>query len=149
MIAEDPPIRGTVIRFSYLWKKEADQGQAEGQKDRPAVLLVSHSHVTDECIVVPITHSPPYDPAKAVELPAAECLRLGLDADRCWVVLDEYNVFTWPGPDLRAVPGKEPVTATYGKLSRGTFEKILGLAQTLLRAKLARRVPRRRPTSPS
>ena len=78
----------------------------------------------------------------AIEIPEAERARLGLDSDRCWIVVSEYNVFTWPGPDLRPIPGREPSTVIYGRLSRSLFEKVLIQAQTLLRAKLVRRVPR-------
>ena len=28
---------------------------------------------------------------------------LGLDEERSWIVLDEFNVFTWPGFDLRPI----------------------------------------------
>lgn len=33
------PEAGLVIRYAYLWKREADGGQVEGGKDRPCALL--------------------------------------------------------------------------------------------------------------
>ena len=119
MISEDPPVAGTVLRYRYLWKREADQGRDEGEKDRPVALILSRGPEESECIVVPITHSPPYDPVTAIEIPEAERARLGLDSDRCWIVVSEYNVFTWPGPDLRPIPGREP------RLSGCAFSRVI------------------------
>ena len=35
------PFPGLVVRYSYLWEREASQGREEGVKDRPcAVVLV-------------------------------------------------------------------------------------------------------------
>ncbi len=98
MIPKDPPIAGTVLRYSYLWRREAEQGRDEGVKDRPVALLLSRVPEEGSCIVLPITHSAPDDPQNAVELPDAERARLGLDAERCWIVLTELNVFTGPAP---------------------------------------------------
>ena len=47
--------------------------------------------------MVPVTHSPPADPATAIEIPAVTKARLGLDAQRSWIVCNEANVFAWPG----------------------------------------------------
>jgi hypothetical protein len=107
------PQPGLVIRYSYLWQREAAVGQEEGVKDRPcAVILAS----TDEngrtrVYAVPITHSPPADGDEAVEIPAPVKMRLGLDGERSWVVVSEANVFAWPGPDLRFVAGRGPDSA--------------------------------------
>jgi hypothetical protein len=30
--------------------------------------------------------------------------RLGLDGAKSWVVIDDANLFHWPGPDLRFLP---------------------------------------------
>jgi len=30
-----------VIRFSYLWKREADAGREEGVKDRPCAVVIA------------------------------------------------------------------------------------------------------------
>ena len=100
------PVPALVIRYSYLWKVNFDRGQEEGVKDRPcAVILVSVDREGDRVVtVLPISHTPPADPALAVELPAATKRRLGLDDERSWVVLTEANRLLWPGPDLRPAP---------------------------------------------
>ena len=46
--------------------------------------------------VAPITHRDPDEPDVAVELPTATKERLGLDADRSWVIVSETNKFVWP-----------------------------------------------------
>ncbi len=142
MIPKDPPVAGTVLRYSYLWRREAEQGRDEGVKDRPVALLLSRGPEEGSCIVLPITHSAPDDPQNAVELPDAERARLGLDAERCWIVLTELNVFAWPGPDLRPIPGREPATIVYGTLSRTLFRKVLDRVQALVRARGVRPVDR-------
>jgi hypothetical protein len=54
--------------------------------------------------LLPITHTPPVDPASAVEIPLPVKRHLGLDDDRSWIVVDEGNEFLWPGFDLRKLP---------------------------------------------
>jgi hypothetical protein len=55
--------------------------------------------------VLPVTHTMPASPQNGLEIPGLTKNRLGLDADRSWIVLDEANEFLWPGPDLRPLPG--------------------------------------------
>jgi hypothetical protein len=74
--------------------------------------------------VLPITHSAPADDEEAIEIPAAVKARLGLDGGRSWVVVDEANVFAWPGPDLRFLPGKGPESSVYGFLPPGFFRVV-------------------------
>ncbi len=68
-------------------------------------MLVVERSVNDTTIVVvlPITHSPPADPASAVEIPAAIKRHLGLDDERSWIVVAEGNEFDWPGYDIRKI----------------------------------------------
>ena len=74
--------------------------------------------------VVPVTHTPPHDPASALELSASIKKHLGLDDERSWIILDEVNDFFWPGPDLRPV---EPGKFAYGVLPPGFFRKMRDL----------------------
>src|SRR5437868_14468370 len=66
--------------------------------------------------VLPVTHTPPSDPALAVEIPHATKQRLGLDDARSWVVLTEANRFTWPGPDVCMAMGGDAASVLYGEL---------------------------------
>jgi hypothetical protein len=69
------------------------------------IVLAVERPATDTTVVVvlPITHSPPDDPAAAVEIPAAVKRHLGLDDGRSWIVVAEGNEFDWPGYDLRKI----------------------------------------------
>lgn len=120
------PVAGLVIRYSFLWRSEQLAGQNEGVKDRPcAIILVTQDVQGDEIVtVLPITHSPPADPAFALELPAAVKTRLGLDQARSWVVLTEANRFAWPGPDLRPAVSGDPSSVAYGFLPLRFFEQV-------------------------
>lgn len=115
-----------VIRYSYLWRGEHERGLEEGLKNRPCAVLLA---VTDEAgdrkvIVLPVTHTPPHDPAHAVEIPAVTKHRLGLDDARSWIVITEANRFTWPGPDLRPLRSGETANVVYGELPGDLFRAV-------------------------
>ncbi len=134
------PEIGLVISYSFLWSGEAAQGRTEGSKIRPCAIILSLSpdpRVPDgqRVAVVPITHARPRGTDGAVELPAAVRRHLGLDDDPSWVVLDELNVFVWPGFDLRPIPGR-PGQYAYGFLPPKFLD--------VLRAKLRERRTRGR-----
>lgn len=134
------PAPGLVVRYSYLWADEAEAGRKEGRKDRPCVGVVAAERRPDgqiRVLVAPITHAAK-DPARGVELPGKVKRHLGLDEDVSWIVLDEFNEFVWPGPDLRTVPGRGPGVWAYGVLPREVFHA--------LRDRL-RAVPRQRRTA--
>ena len=127
------PEPGLVIRYSYLWQSEADAGLEEGDKKRPcAIILVVLSKGEMPFVrVLPVTHSRPHDPESAIEIPLQTKKRLGLDEEQSWIILDEANDFTWPGPDHRPMVNGKPETVAYGHLPPGLM-KALG-------EKLARR----------
>lgn len=130
------PRPGLVICYSFLWSAEARAGATEGRKDRPAVIVVATRKVGDEVrvIVAPITHSPPDDPATSVKIPPDVAASLGLDGQRQWVRLDELNRFSWPGFDLRPVPGR-PGVYHFGMLPRGLYERVRGGILALQKAR--------------
>ncbi len=74
--------------------------------------------------VLPITHSPPSNPALAVEIPHETKRRLGLDDNRSWIVLTEANRFAWPGPDLRLAQPGNLESVAYGLLPRTLFKEV-------------------------
>ena len=125
-------------RRSSAWREE-------GVKNRPCALVTATRREGDRivAIVVPVTHSPPADPTTAIEIPAVTKARLGLDAQRSWIICNEANVFAWPGPDLRAGGRRgRRRSVWYGplppKLATAAREKLLGFA----RAGRLRQVPR-------
>lgn len=143
-MAFPPPVPGLVIRYSYLWRAEHARGQEEGVKDRPCAIVLTVVGDTDETVVtvLPITHTPPRDERLGVEVPAATKRRLGLDEARSWVVLSEANRFAWPGPDLRPAVAGDAGSVAYGLLPYGLFEDIRRGFLALLKARIARAVPR-------
>ncbi|HXC56549.1 MAG TPA: hypothetical protein VNU97_14720 [Rhizomicrobium sp.] len=89
-----------------------------------------------------ITHSPPANRDDAIVLPRQVKKALGLDDRPSWVVLTEANVFTWPGPDIRNIPGTEPPTPIYGRIPSGLFKTIVQSALEIRRRKRLRLVTR-------
>lgn len=121
-----PPRVGLVVRYAFLWSHETSRETPEARKDRPcAVVVATQREGTDEVrvIVAPITHRLPADPSAAIELPDDVKRLLGLDAERQWLCFDELNRFTWPGFDLRPLPGRRG-RWHYGMLSQALFEQV-------------------------
>ncbi len=112
------PRVGMVIRYSYLWDREAKQGREEGIKDRPCAIILAVRREDGDYLVraLPITHSEPENPAHSLEIPQPTKKRLGLDSERSWIVLSESNDFFWPGPDLRPLHNSVLSSVTYGDL---------------------------------
>ena len=121
------PQLGLVISYSYLWRRELERGQSEGLKERPCaiVLTVQDSPESGKIVTVaPITHTRPDDLKVAIELPAKVKQYLGLDDERSWIILDEFDEFTWPGFDLRIIRGN-PGRYDYGLLPPSLFTRII------------------------
>lgn len=118
------PEPGLVIHYSYLWHREAKAGREEGAKDRPVALIltVADGSRQKRVYALPVTHRQPDDAEEGVEIPGVVKERLGLDGERSWVVISEANVFVWPGPDIRQIPGK--ATIAYGFLPPHLFRTI-------------------------
>lgn len=78
---------GLVLKYGYLWADEAEQGREEGEKDRPAVVVLKRELVRGTLIVTvaAITHSPPRAGQGAVEVSPVIKERLGLDEQASWV----------------------------------------------------------------
>lgn len=120
------PQPGLVIRYSYLWTREARAGREEGVKDRPCAIVLAVADAQDRMrvIVLPITHTAPQLPDEGIELPQPTKARLGLDNERSWIVITEGNDFIWPGPDLRPGAGQGPESVAYGFLPPRLFQAI-------------------------
>jgi len=83
----------TVIRYPYLWARQASAGETEGRKERPVAVGVRISRANGDLVLFfPITSKEPEKARFAAEIPAIEKRRAGLDADRrLWIILDEFN----------------------------------------------------------
>jgi hypothetical protein len=138
------PVPGLVIRYAYLWRVEHQRGQEEGVKDRPcAVILVTTDDDGGQVVtVLPVTHTPPSNPALAVEIPHPTKRRLGLDDERSWIVLTEANRFVWPGPDLRQAQPGDMASVAYGLLPRSLFKEVTAKLADAIKSRLVRVVSR-------
>jgi hypothetical protein len=126
-MAYPEPEAGLVISYSYLWNDEAAIGHVEGSKARPCAIVMAVQQGEGQpplVAVVPITHSRHSDPETAIEIPPRVAKHLGLDSDTSWVVLDDVNVFSWPGYDLRQIPDQAGCYA-YGLLPPRFFKTIV------------------------
>lgn len=138
------PEGGLVISYSYLWRQEAEAGVVEGRKNRPcAIVLVTRRDEggTATVTVAPITHRLPRDPSVAVEIPPAVKRHLRLDSGRSWIILDDFNVFSWPGFDLVPVPGTTG-EYKYGLLPPRLFRTIIEKFAELRRQRRITSTPR-------
>ncbi len=138
------PQPGLVIRFSYLWRDERTRGREEGTKDRPCavVLAIADTNGRKRVAVVPISHSKPPPNSGALAIPPETARRLGLDDFPQWIVTREVNLFTWPGSDIRLVPGKNPATIAYGFLPQHLANKVLEAVRDQVRRKSSKIVER-------
>jgi hypothetical protein len=132
------PLRpGAVLLYPYLWHWQEERGETEGRKDRPTavILVVRAKDGLEYALLLPVTTKEPDHTRQAVEVPATEKRRAGLDyAARQWILLDEYNL--------------DPVQGSYylrpdavtGYFSEAFVRPLLIRFRTLL--PLANRVPR-------
>lgn len=123
-----------VVRYAFLWSREAKEGETEGRKDRPCVIVTAVRRAADGRVrvqVLPITHTPTEE-TRSIAIPPKLKRHLGLDADASWIVLDEVNEFFWPGVDLRPVSRSRPGVWTFGILPTEIFDKIQAKLRALL-----------------
>ncbi len=138
------PKPAQIIRYEYLWETDAKAGREEGGKTRPVVVVLATQQDGDHLrvIVAPVTHAEPDDPRDGIEIPAATCKRVGLDDRRQWMIAAEVNAFTWPGPDLRPLPGQGAASVVLGYLPPNTFIRLRDRIAELGRGRRLRTVER-------
>ena len=118
------PEPGLVVRYEFLWAREAEK-ERTSDKDRPACIVATLEQSRDPAFVLflTITHAPPRGDTAAVEIPPGVCRNLGLDDERSWVVVSEYNIDEWPNAGLRPIHGK-PRSFSYGYLPPSLFAQV-------------------------
>jgi hypothetical protein len=118
------PAPGLVIRYDYLWTREAAIGRDQG-KERPACLIAAMDAAASPrfVVILPITHAPPGGDTVGVEIPPRVRQALGLDDAPSWVIVSEHNVDEWPNGGLAPVPGR-PGVFSYGFIPPGLFAKV-------------------------
>lgn len=137
------PKPAQVIRYAYLWADEHAAGHEEGTKDRPVAIVLTMQAGSNmlKVAVIPVTHAPPRNTSDALEIPTSIKRHLKLDDERSWVVLDEMNVFLWPGPDLRPASHDDD-TILFGYLPSGFYRTIRDRVAANIRAGRLRQIPR-------
>jgi hypothetical protein len=123
-VAFPDPKPGLVVRYDYLWSREAAAGRDQG-KDHPACLVAATDNLTRPRYVVllPITHSPPDAGTVGIEIPTRVKRAIGLDDAPSWVIVSEHNIDEWPNAGLSPIPGK-PGVFSYGFVPPGLFAQI-------------------------
>ena len=118
------PRPGLVIRYDYLWTREAAAGRDQG-KERPACLVAAMDTTASPrfVVILPITHTPPDKATVGVAIPAKVGEALGLDQAPSWVIVSEHNVDEWPNGGLAPIPGR-PGVFSYGFIPRGLFAQV-------------------------
>jgi hypothetical protein len=118
------PRPGLVIRYDYLWSREAAAGRDHG-KERPACLVASSDATVSPrfVVILPITHTRPKGETIGLEIPAKVREALGLDDAPCWVIVSEHNVDEWPNAGLAPLPGR-PGIFSYGFIPPGLFAQV-------------------------
>ncbi len=118
------PGPGLVIRYDYLWTREAAAGRPHG-KERPACLVAAMNSDRSPrfVVILPITHARPTGDTVGVEIPAKVRQALGLDDAPCWVIVSEHNVDEWPNPGLAPLP-RRPGVFAYGFIPPGLFARV-------------------------
>ncbi len=114
----DRPKVGHVLRYVYLFKEEDAAGCVEGVKERFVVVVGIKGN---RYRVAAIT-TKGKGKANSLALPAPVAQAGGLSSASA-VVVDEYNIFTWPGFDIRPLSK----TAGYiaGRLPPGFTDKLI------------------------
>src|SRR5947208_3082075 len=117
----------------------SDRGLDEARYGRPAAIILAvtvepsgASHI----LLLPLTTREPQAGREALLVPPGVRRRLGLDAERSWIMLDEANEFVWPGHDLEQNPDGR---FEYGVLPPALFEQARVRVLALLRAGHLRR----------
>ncbi len=120
------PEPGLVLSYGYLWKWQDEMGDDTGEKARPCVIVLATENNDGDTavLVVPVTSRQPRPDRGSVEIPARVQAYLGLDGERCWVIIDEVNKFIWPGPDLSQISG-QPGKFHYGFIPPKLYKKII------------------------
>jgi hypothetical protein len=118
------PKPGLVIRYDYLWSREAAAGRDQG-KERPACLVAATDATASPrfVVILPITHTRPDGETVGLEIPAKVRDALGLDDAPCWVIVSEHNVDEWPNAGLAPLPGR-PRVFSYGFIPPGLFARV-------------------------
>jgi hypothetical protein len=81
---------GDLLRYYYLWARQADIGEESGRKARPVCIVVRTPVEPAALFLFPLTTQMPDRSRPHIAVSEIECRRGGLDFPS-WLILDEYN----------------------------------------------------------
>jgi hypothetical protein len=81
---------GDLLRYYYLWARQADAGEESGRKARPVCIVVRTPATPAALFLFPLTSQKPDRSRPHLAISEIECRRGGLDYPS-WLILDEYN----------------------------------------------------------
>jgi hypothetical protein len=137
-VADEPQV-GQIVDHYFLWFDEQAAGRTEGRKSRPCLIIAiePRKNAAPRVTVLPITSQAPRPGTTALAVPGDVKDRIGLSRTRpAWIIIDDANIFAWPGYDLVPQPGGRFVRAV---VTRGFFH----LVRNAVSAAHTRNRPRR------
>jgi hypothetical protein len=81
---------GDLLRYYYLWAREADASEESGRKARPVCIVVRTPATPAALFLFPLTSQKPDRSRAHLAISEIECRRGGLDYPS-WLIVDEYN----------------------------------------------------------
>jgi len=126
---------GDLIRYGYLWAREAARGEETGRKFRPACIVVRTPSQPSSLFVFPLTSQRPGEERAYLAVTEIECRRGGLDYPS-FLILDEYNRFL--ESDAFDLEAPEPI----GAFSPSFMRKIALTLKDVARTRRLRAVTR-------
>jgi hypothetical protein len=127
---------GDLLRYYYLWARQADAGEESGRKARPVCIVVRTPTAPAALFLFPLTSQQPDANRTHIAVSEIECRRGGLDFPS-WLILDEYNrVRTDEAYDLVS-------TKPIGSFSPAFVRKIAGLIKEAANKRRLRGVVRK------
>ncbi|MEI9406121.1 hypothetical protein [Mesorhizobium argentiipisi] len=127
---------GDLLRYYYLWARQADAGEESGRKARPVCIVVRAPTAPATLFLFPLTSRQPDATRTYIAISEIECRRGGLDFPS-WLILDEYNrVRTDEAYDLVS-------TKPIGSFSPAFVRKIAGLIKEAANQRRLRGVVRK------
>ncbi|OHV60214.1 hypothetical protein LCM4577_18670 [Mesorhizobium sp. LCM 4577] len=127
---------GDLLRYYYLWARQADAGEESGRKARPVCIVVRTPTAPAALFLFPLTSQQPDATRTYIAISEIECRRGGLDFPS-WLILDEYNrVRTDEAYDLVS-------TKPIGSFSPAFVRKIAGLIKEAANQRRLRGVVRK------
>jgi len=118
---------GDLIRYYYLWAREAAQGEEGGRKARPACIVVRSRADPPSLFVFPLTSQRPGPDRPCLPVSEIECRRGGIDHPS-YLILDEYNRFL--ESEAFDVISLKPIGAFSPTFMRKIAEAVKALAET-------------------